>query len=82
VGSIGVAQTYMPHPNPVEPLGPVRGTGPSTPKGEGLELHRDGSDVVPTPTPPTPVGGGPAPSPPEGGEGSLVDAQKDAGGVY
>ena len=38
VGPVGVAQTYMPHPNPVEPLGPVRGTGPSTPEGEGLNF--------------------------------------------
>ena len=38
VGPLGVAQTYMPHPNPVEPLGPVRGTGPSTPEGEGLNF--------------------------------------------
>ena len=37
-GPVGVAQTYMPHPNPVEPLGPVRGTGPSTPEGEGLNF--------------------------------------------
>jgi hypothetical protein len=29
-------QPDKPHPNPVEPLGPVRGTGPSTPEGEGL----------------------------------------------
>jgi probable rRNA maturation factor len=27
-----------PHPNPVEPLGSVRGTDPSTPEGEGLEV--------------------------------------------
>ena len=37
----GAASMYntlatQPHPNPVEPLGPVRGTGPSTPEGEGL----------------------------------------------
>jgi hypothetical protein len=30
--------SYRPHPNPVEPLGPVRGTGPSTPEGEGLNF--------------------------------------------
>ena len=36
MGPIGVAQTYLPHPYPVEPFGPVRRTGPSTPEGEGL----------------------------------------------
>jgi hypothetical protein len=29
------ATLTVPTPVPVEPLGPVRGTGPSTPKGEG-----------------------------------------------
>ncbi len=32
----GAAFAERPHPNPVEPLGPVWGTGPSTPEGEGL----------------------------------------------
>ena len=36
MGSVDVAQSYIPHPHPVEPLEPVRGTGPSTPEGEGL----------------------------------------------
>ena len=33
VSPSGAAFADQPHPNPVEPLGPVRGTGPSTPKG-------------------------------------------------
>ena len=38
VGSVGqtLRQPDKPHPNPVEPLGSVRGTDPSTPEGEGL----------------------------------------------
>ncbi len=28
MGSVDVAQSYRPHPNPVEPLGPVRGLDP------------------------------------------------------
>ena len=39
MGPVGVAQTYRPRPNP-------------SPEGEGLELRRDGSDVVPTPSNP------------------------------
>ncbi len=40
VGPVDLAKTSTdkPHPNPVEPLGSVRGTDPSTPEGEGL-LH-------------------------------------------
>jgi len=37
VSRSGAAFADQPHPNPVEPLGPVRGTGPSTPEGEGLK---------------------------------------------
>ena len=43
MGAVGKAQrqTDKPHPNPVEPLGPVRGTDPSTPEGEGLSITKD-----------------------------------------
>ncbi|WP_397602311.1 isoleucine--tRNA ligase [Sphingorhabdus sp.] len=42
VSPSGAAFAEKPHPNPEEPLGPVRGTGPSTPEGEGLlGLNRD-----------------------------------------
>jgi release factor glutamine methyltransferase len=34
----GKAYPNKPHPNPVEPLGSVRGTDPSTPEGEGLRI--------------------------------------------
>lgn len=32
----GISTADTPHPDPVEPLGSVRGTDPSTPEGEGL----------------------------------------------
>jgi excinuclease ABC subunit A len=37
--------TDTPHLNPVEPLGPVRGTGPSTPEGEGLKAKMKGTGL-------------------------------------
>ena len=37
--------TDIPHPNPVEPLGPVWGTGPSTPEGEGLKAKMKGTGL-------------------------------------
>ena len=40
VSPSGAAFADQPHPNPVEPLGPVRGTGPSTPEGEGLKRRK------------------------------------------
>ena len=36
-GQSSLASADQPYPNPVEPLGPVRGTGPATPEGEGLK---------------------------------------------
>ena len=40
VSPSGAAFADQPHPNPVEPFGPVRGTGPSTPEGEGLKRRK------------------------------------------
>ncbi len=40
------ARRTAPTPNPVEPLGPVRGTGPSTPDGEGLKSKPAPSAII------------------------------------
>jgi hypothetical protein len=65
-------QPDKPHPNPVEPLGPVRGTGPSTPEGAGRVqgiTTPDGQDNQSAPSPmlrmvPLPVPGRNYPPPP------------------